>query len=213
MSLKTLFIAGIAAASIAAAGSCPAKAANVAVEAVSGENIGTLDTKVSGTLPGNVGYFCRNRTSVDYDADNNTSGFSLVDLTYPLGLGFDVVAENQFPDGASFDPRLGVQYFHDLDNGLTFYAMVTRDFNENPNTELTIVLGYIGDINGKLKLTGRWEQIENMGDKSYNYDLTRLRLGIGNDNITIGPALDISGVGSGARPTYAPGGFVQVKVN
>src|SRR3989344_1879370 len=56
----------------------PALAANVTVEGVSGEDTGTLDTKVSGTIPGNIGYFFRNRTSIDYEADNDVSAFSLL---------------------------------------------------------------------------------------------------------------------------------------
>ena len=148
MSFKRLLIAGIAAAYLAAASLSPAKAANITLEAVSGEQSGTLDTKINGTIPSNVGYFFRNRTSVDYKTDNNVSSFSLLDISYPLGKGFDLVAEGQLPDGMPFDPRLGVQYFRGFDNGLTFYALLTRDFNENPNTELTTVLGYTRDING-----------------------------------------------------------------
>lgn len=212
MKLKKLLIAGITAAYLAAASLNPAKAANATVEAVSGEKTGTLDTKVSGTMPGKIGYFLRNRTNIDYQADNNVSEFSLVDLTYPLGKGFDLVAEGQFSCGVPFDSRLGVQYFKNLGEGITFYGAVTRNLDENPNTELTTVLGYSKDINGKLKLMGRWEEIINVGDKTYNYDISRLRLGIGNDDIMIGPALDISGVGSGERPTYVPGAFIQIKL-
>lgn len=190
----------------------PVLAANVTVEGISGEDSGTLDTKVSGTIPGNIGYFFRNRASVDYENDNQVDSFSSLDITYPLGRGFDAVAEGQFTNGLPFDPRLGVQYFKDFKNGLTAYALITRDFNENPNTELTTVLGYSKDINGQWKLVGRWEEIINIGDETNNYDTTRLRLGIGKSGVVIGPSLDISDIGSEQGPEYFPGGFIQVKI-
>jgi len=206
-------LAGLALGSyMALVNAVPALAANVTLEAVSGEQTGTLDTKVSGTLPIKIGYFFRNRTSVNYETDNQVGSFSLLDLTYPLVKGFDFVAEGQFTNGMPFDPRLGVQYFKGFKSGITAYALVTRNFSENPNTELTTVLGYTRDIDGKLKLVGRWEEIINIGDENYNYDTSRLRLGIGNGQVTVGPALDIFGIGSGERPTYAPGVFVQVKL-
>lgn len=212
MSIKVLLMAGIAAAYLVVGALNPAKAANVTIEAVSGEDSGTLDTKISGNLPFKIGYFFRNRTSLNYEADNGVSAFSLLDITYPLGKGFDFVAEGQFATGASFDPRLGVQYFKGFKNGITAYALVTRNFNENPNTELTTVFGYTRDINGKLKLVGRIEEVVNIGDKIYNFDITRLRLGIGNGQVTIGPALDIFGIGSEQGPQYFPGGFITVKI-
>ena len=192
--------------------SAPALAANVTVEAVSDKETVTLDTKVSGIMPCNIGYFFRNRTSIDYENNDQIGSFSLLDITYPLGKGFDIVAEGQFADGLPFDPRLGVQYFKGFDNGLTFYALVTRNFNENPNTEMTTILGYARDIIGKFRLAGRVEEVINIGDSSYNYDLTRLRLGLGNDQVTIGPSLDISNIGIGKEPQYSPGGFISVKI-
>ena len=212
MSIRKLLIAGIAVAYLAVASRSPVNAANITVEAVSGEDTGTLDTKVSGTISGNIGYFFRNRTSVDYESDNQVDSFSLLDITYPLGKGFDFVAEDQFTSGMPFDPRLGMQYFKDFKNGLSAYALITRNFNENPNTELTTILGYSKDLDGKWKLVGRWEELINIGDKNYNFDATRLRLGIGINDIVIGPSLDISDIGSEQGPEYFPGGFMTVKI-
>lgn len=193
----------------------PALAADASVELVSGVDADnythtTIDAKLSGELAKRTGIFLRNRTGID--SESMVNSFTCIDLTYALGKGFDAVGETQFSAGAEIDPRLGVQYFHKFRNGITTYALVTRNFNDDPNTELTGVLGYSGILKGEWKLMGRWEEIINIGDETYNYDTTRLRLGINRGRFSFGPALDISGIGSGERPTYIPGGFVQVKL-
>lgn len=192
----------------------PALAADATVEVVSGadadSNVSTtIDTKLSGEIAKRANFFLRNRTSVGDDRIVNS--FTSIDLSYVLGHGFDVVGETQYTAGAELDPRLGLQYFRDLGRGITAYALLTRNFSENPNTELTTVLGYARNLKGEWKLAGRWEQVVNISDRGYNYDLTRLRLGIGRGRFTAGPAADISGVFSGERPAYVLGGFVSVK--
>lgn len=212
MSFKKLLMAAIASLYVVASSLNPAKAENITGEVVSGNQVGTLDTKINGTIYGNVGYFFRNRTNINYENDNKTDSFSLLDITYPLRKGFDAVAEGQFQNGQPFDPRLGAQYFKNFNNGLSVYALITRNFNRNPNTEFTTVLGYTKNFDDKWKLVGRLEEIINIGDKNYNYDVTRLRLGIGKNEIIIGPSLDISGIESKEGPKYAPGGFITVKI-
>ncbi|MFC1732040.1 hypothetical protein ACFL6I_17115 [candidate division KSB1 bacterium] len=184
------------------------------VEIVSGvdnENyaLTTIDAKLGGEIADRTNFFLRNRTTMDHD--NMVDSFTLIDLSYNLGKGLDAVGEMQFVPGAETDYRLGMQYFHKFKKGVTAYALLTRNFTEEPNTELTTVLGYSRDIKGEWKLVGRVEGIINMADTCYNYDLTRLRLGIGKGRFLIGPAADISGLGSGEEPAYTAGGFVAVK--
>ncbi|PIN86837.1 hypothetical protein COV19_02425 [Candidatus Woesearchaeota archaeon CG10_big_fil_rev_8_21_14_0_10_44_13] len=199
---------------IALINAIPAKAADATVEIVSGADANsnvstTIDTKLSGEIAKRANFFLRNRTTLD---DSRMVGsFTSVDLSYALGKGFDAVAETQYVPGSELDARLGIQYFREAGKNLTAYALITRNFSENPNTEFTGVLGYTKGIGGKWKLAGRMEEVVNMTDNSYNYDLTRMRLGIGRGKFTIGPAADISGIGSGKRPTYVLGGFASVK--
>ena len=205
--MKKILMAGIAFLAIASLNQ--SKAASIKVEPVFAEKSMVLDTKSKGTLPYNIGYFMRNRTTLDYENNNNANEFLNVDLTYPLGRGADFVFENQFTAGKPYDPRLGVQYFKDFENGLTFYILVTRNWGALPNTEITPVIGYERSINPRLRFAGRLEECVNIGDKKYNFDLTRLRLGIGNKDFIMGPALDVSGIGSGKRPEYTPAVFLQ----
>lgn len=192
----------------------PALAADGSVEVISGvdgDNYAstTIDAKLSGEIAARTNFFLRNRISIDHESQ--TDSFTLIDLTYALGKGFDAVQETQFTAGAEMDPRLGIQYFRDIGRGFTAYALITRNFDENPNTELTTILGYEHDLKGNWKLMGKWEQIVNISDEVYNYDTARLRLGISKGKFTIGPAADISGIGSKEEPSYNVGGFVAVK--
>ena len=191
----------------------PSKAADVTVEAVATQDTATLDTKISGSLAPRFKYFCRNRTGVTYqnDAGNNQVGsFTVVDLISVLGKGFDFLGEMQLPSGMEMDPRLGIQYFKKFKN-TSEYFLVTRDFKGNPNTEITNVIGLNLKLKGDWTLMGRWEEIVNLGDENYNFDLARLRLGAGYKKFAFGPAADISGIASGQKPNYQIGGFVQVK--
>lgn len=189
----------------------PAKAVEVSVEAMSSENTWVLDSKVSGTIDRKVGYFFRNTTSIDYEADNQASAFSLLDLTYPLGKGFDFVAEGQFPNGLPFDPRLGMQYFKGFNNSLTVYALATRNFSENPDIEVDLLLKYAPPINKRTNLLAQWESLLNAGDKQYNFDTQKIRLGMKYKGIGFGAASDITGAWSG-EPDYNVGGFILLRI-
>jgi len=213
ISIKDIGIVGIGA-YMALLNINPALGANATAEVVSGADANsnvstTIDTKLSGEIAKRTNFFLRNRTSVR--DDRTVDSFTVIDLSYALGHGFDAVAETQYAPGAELDSRLGIQYFREIGKNFTAYALVTRNFNENPNTELTGVLGYSKDINGKWKFVGRIEEVVNIADANYNYDLTRLRLGAGRGKFTIGPATDISEVGSGKKSTYMIGGSIGVK--
>lgn len=188
----------------------PVKGPTVTVEPVFRGQSTMLDTKLSGTLAKNIGYFMRNQTSVDYENDNNTSAFSFIDLTHKLGNGFNAAVEVQFPDGMPADPRAGIQYFKDFGNGANVFGSATRSFGPNPNTEIVVIPAYEREING-VRVGGRLEALCNFSDEDLNFALARLRAGVGKDNIMVGAALDVSGIGSG-NPTYTPGVFVQAKL-
>ena len=195
----------------------PAQAANVEVEAMHGntyngqtENVTTLDTKVGSNIR-NLGYFFRNITTADHTeyedgADNNVNAFSLVDLTYPLGAGFDAVGEIQLPAGAPADPRAGLQFCKSADDVLV-YALATRNFTADPNTELVGLFRYTPAIKDDLKIFGQVEAIVKIGDKDYNFDSTKVRLGIDKDGNRIGVAGQINGLGTGNEPEYGLGVF------
>lgn len=213
MKLKHTLMAAIAAVYIAFA-PIPSPAMNIKVEPVFAQKGMVLDTKLGGKLPGslsNIGYFMRNRTFVDYE--NNVDAFSLVDLIFPLGKGFDFVFESQFTAGKPYDPRVGAQYAHDFGNGLNAYVLITRSWGPLPNMQITPVIGYERKINPKLRFAGRLEAPLTLGDREgYLSDSARIRLGFGEKGWLVGPALDISGIWSG-EPEYTPELFFQLQLN
>lgn len=212
MRTLTKIISLLAATFFAAAGIKAAKAADVSVEIMSTDKNAVLDTKVSGTICGKVGYFARNLTNVDYTSEpgSQVSSFSLADMIYPLGKGFDIVAELQLPSGAQADPRLGVQYIKEIGKGGSAYFLATRNFSEEPNTETLLILDYSRTLDDNWSLRTGLEHVLNISDKGYNFDWQKFRLGLENKGFGFGAAVESSSLYSG-NPEIRLGGFISKK--
>ncbi|MFC1732833.1 hypothetical protein ACFL6I_21230 [candidate division KSB1 bacterium] len=192
----------------------PALAADASVEVMHGTNTttqaqtATVDAKVMGSLGDRFGYFGRLIETVDMANENEVGTFALMDLSCRLGKGFDVVGETQFIPGMEPDLRAGIQYFKKFENGIAVYALATRNFTEMPNTELVGLVTFNHKLNENLGLTGSVESVVNIGDTAYNFDSTKVRAGINYKGLKIGPAANISGLGTDGEPEVTVGGFV-----
>ncbi|PIN86905.1 hypothetical protein COV19_02765 [Candidatus Woesearchaeota archaeon CG10_big_fil_rev_8_21_14_0_10_44_13] len=192
----------------------PALGVGGSVEVISGVDAEsntstTIDVKLGGGIAERVNFFFRNMTTIGHD--NMVDSFTLMDLVYVLGHGFDAVAETQYAPGEEIDPRLGMQYFKDIGKDMAVYALITRNFSENPNTEAILLLKYSPLINKKTRLLAQWEPLLNMGDKQYNFDLQKIRLGVEYKGVGFGAAADIAGAWNG-EPNYAVGGFILLRI-
>jgi hypothetical protein len=183
-----------------------ANAASGSVEIMAGDKSTTLDLKVAGELVPRLGIFARNRTTVDYDKQVST--FGLIDLSYNLVEGLDVVAEAQFSPQAGFVPRLGLQYFHQFGD-LSTYFLSTVSLSENPDSENVASLQYKPKITEEMKLYSSLEALTNIGGEGHNFSVQRLRLGLDASGFQFGVAGDFLEIGNEAQVSCNVGGFVS----
>jgi len=207
---KIALLAGIA---LAAVGSVNQAKAGGSAEILYGtdqdnDEHSTLDVKVSGALAPQMAFFARSRNNVDYTG--NVNAFTLVDVSYKAAEGIYVVGEMQFVPGAKVDSRIGIQGQGSLGD-LFGYGLVTRNFNEKPNTECTGIVAFTPQLGDDIRGMLRWEEIINRGDNGDQYDIARIRVGLSYGALTAGAAADISGIGSGKSMSRVVGGFVKME--
>ena len=176
-----------------------------AAEVMAGDERVTIDVKAIGDLSPDVGFFARNRTGIDYH--NKVNPFTLVDLTYSLGEGFDGVGEAQMAPGMGVVPRAGVQYFHSFSEG-SVYALTTASIIERPNLELIAKVRYTPLLIGGWRGMAQLEMVTDIGRDGHEFSTQRVRLGISADGYDFGAALDVVEAGHDTTPTYTAGGFV-----
>jgi len=192
----------------------PALAANVNTEVMNAQNqttqvqTTTIDTKIGGEI-GDVGYFMRSRIGINHANEDNVDLFSMIDLSYPLGKGFNLMTEIQFTPGSPVDPRAGMFWAGNA-GPIALYAQLTRNWSANPNTEFFGTATFAPEGKG-LKPYLHTEAFFNFSDEEYRFDGQKVRLGGSYKGISFGPALNISGLAS-EEPSYDVGAFVKVKV-
>ena len=186
---------------------CYARSARAggSAEVMVGDESAVVDIKASGDLGHRAGIFARNRTRIDYH--HQVSPFTLVDLTYSLGEGFDAVAEAQMAPGMGIVPRAGAQYFYSFGDG-SVYALTTASILERPNLELIAKVRYTPLLAGDWRGGAQLEMVTDLGRDGHEFSTQRARLGISIDGYDFGAALDLVEVGPGATLTYNLGGFV-----
>ncbi|GEM_PF-1354646 len=183
----------------------PPAQAGGAAEVMAGDERATIDIKAIGDLGRGAGFFARNRTGIDYH--DQVSPFTLVDLTYSLGEGFDAVSEAQMAPGMGIVPRAGVQYFHSFRDG-NVYALTTASILERPNLELIAKVRYTPLLIGDWRGVAQLEMVTDIGRDGHEFSTQRGRLGISVNGYDFGVALDVIEVGHDSTPTYNAGGFV-----
>ena len=172
----------------------------------------TSDIKANGTIPGGIGFFTRNRQTLDYDSET-VNPFSVIDVSYPLPLGdgFDALVEGQFTAGDSPDKRFGIQYFKKFgEEGKTgsAYALVSKRFAMDPNTEIVVKGTYTPTLIGDLTLLTQWESALNLNGSDRNYAVQRVRAGLGYKGLSGGIGVDVSTSAEGETEAGI-GGFVS----
>jgi len=185
---------------------CYARSARAggSAEVMAGDENAVVDIKTSGDLGHRVGIFARNRTRIDYH--NQVSPFTLVDLTYSLGEGFDAVAEAQMAPGMGIVPRAGAQYFHSFGDGSVY--VFASGSHQDPNLELLATVRYTPAIAGDVKGFAQLEALTDLGQDGHEFSTQRARLGIEIGGYRIGAGADLVEIGHDATPSYNIGGFV-----
>ncbi len=182
-----------------------ADAAQGSLEVMAGESQATTDLIAYDSLGKQFGFIFRNRNTVDYESGN--SSFSLVDLTYSLGKGIDLITESQFIDGNDVDQRFGAKYFNSHGD-FSIFALGTFGFNKENNFEADVVFQYNPQI-GRIPLRSSLEILTNVGDDGNNFTHERVRLGVGKNDYSGGLALDCAQIGKEFDSSYVIGLYLK----
>ncbi|MBT3814144.1 hypothetical protein HOE37_02110 [Candidatus Woesearchaeota archaeon] len=198
-------LATAAMAAIMALSPTPATAGG-SVELMAGNEAVTLDAKLFGELAPKTNLLARTRLTTDYE--NNLAPFTLVDLSYHLIGGLDVVVEMQFTPTDGFVARPGVQYFSKW-NDFSLFALGTVNVDENPTGEIITLMQYTPKLSDALKLITQIETVTNFGELGHNFSVERLRLGLGVGDYQFGAAGDLIQIGDDGELGYNVGGFFK----
>ena len=116
--------------------------------------------------------------------------FGLVDLSLGIINGLDAVAEVQFIPEVGIIPRIGAQYFNEIDQ-FSVYALATAGLNDGDvDAEFIANLRYVPKITDELSFVLNLENVTNVGEQGHNFSLQKLRAGLGIDKYEIGAAAD-----------------------
>ncbi|MBT4604121.1 hypothetical protein HOC01_00640 [archaeon] len=168
----------------------PVANAGGSAELMAGQKDTTLDVKVASELAPKTNLFIRDTTTVGYD--NQVDHFGLVDLSYNLVGGLDVVVETQFIPGVGVIPRLGSQYFKEVDD-LSVYALATAGLNgKEVDAEVLVNLTYVPKLSENLNLVLNAENVTNLGKDGHNFSTQFLRTGLSNGTYEAGLGLNLA---------------------
>ena len=180
------------------------------LELMTGDQYSTLDTKVSTKVADDVNLFLRQITTMDYE--NNVSFFGLMDLSYNLVGGLDVVGEVQAAPGMGVVPRAGLQYFKAFGDS-ALYALATVSTMEHPDGEFVVNLSYSPELSENVDLLTNIEDLTSVGEDGHNFSVQKLRLGVTlMDRYQIGAAADLLELGNEGELSYNLGGFLGLKL-
>ena len=183
---------------------------NGSLELMSGGEYSTLDSKVSTKVVDDVNLFLRQITTIDYE--NNVSFFGLMDLSYNLIGGLDLVGEVQAAPGMGVIPRAGLQYFEKYGD-LAMYTLATASTMEKPDGEFLVNLSYSPELSENVDLLSNVEALTNVGEDGHNFSVQKLRLGITlMDHYQLGAAADLLELGNEGELSYNLGGFLGLKL-
>ncbi len=201
--IKTLICAGLLALGVAA----PAKAADGSLEVMCGNQACATDLKVSGSIAPKTGIFVRQITGIDYEGQ--VSPFGLVDVTYNLIGGLDVVAEAQYSPGMGLVPRVGAQYFGQFGD-FSAYALVTTSVKDPVFGEVVANLRYQPALTEKLDGVVNVEALTDLSKKGHDFSAQKIRVGVTLDQkIEAGAAVNLSETGTHFDdPSY--GGYLKI---
>ncbi|MFA6460758.1 MAG: hypothetical protein WCV90_00695 [Candidatus Woesearchaeota archaeon] len=189
-SIKTLICAGLLALGVATS----AKAAEGSLEVMCGDQTCAADLKVSGSVAPGLGIFARQTTGIDYK--NQVSPFGLVDLTYNVVDGVDVVAEGQYSPGMGFMPRAGVQYFGQFGD-FSVYALATTSLKEPMYGEVVANLRYQPALTERLDGVVNVEDVTDFSKKGHDFSAQKVRVGVALDKkVEAGAAVNMSETGT-----------------
>ncbi|MBT4110270.1 hypothetical protein HOE37_00265 [Candidatus Woesearchaeota archaeon] len=201
------YAAGVACAILApGVGLADETPASGSVELSAGHQSTTLDTKVSTSIAPKTNLFLRQMTTSDYEGE--VSFFGLMDLSYNLVDGLDIVGEVQAAPGMGVIPRAGLQYFKALGD-FAVYALATVKTMESPDGEFVVNLSYSPELGEKVDLLINLEDLTSVGETGHQFSVQKLRAGVTlMDKYQIGAAADLTEVGNEGTLDYNLGGFV-----
>ena len=158
-------------------------------EIMVGTESATLDTKIAAPIAGPVSFFCRNRMTVTYP--DTVSNFGVMDITYKIGNGFDVIGELQFAGAAT--PWLGAQYAHTFEKAnLNAYGLLVLQGTWPLSVQADVVLQWTPEVTKNIDGFLQVESTHYFGARGYDFGKTLTRVGVRKDEFAFGVAADIS---------------------
>ena len=180
------------------------------LELMAGEEYSTLDTKVATEVVGDINLFLRQITTSTPEGE--VSYFGLMDLSYKLIGGLDLVGEVQAAPGMGVVPRAGLQYFQALGDS-ALYTLATASTIEQPDGEFLVNLSYSPELSEDVDLLTNVEALTNVGEEGHNFSVQKLRLGVTlMDRYQIGAAGNLTELGNAGELSYNLGGFLGLKL-
>ncbi|MAF37067.1 hypothetical protein CL622_08190 [archaeon] len=175
-------------------------------ELIRGQKTTTVDTKLMGKLAPKVGIFARNIATIDQEEKVKT--FGVVDISYPIGKGVDVVGEAQLSPQSGFVPRVGLQYFKE-EGDLSTYLASTVPLTKPFDSENVIALQYRPKLSDSLGLFTSLENVTNFGKEGHNFSAQKIRLGLETKGYQFGIAADLLETGKKPKVSSTIGAFVR----
>ena len=180
------------------------------LELMAGEEYSTLDSKVATEVVDGVHLFLRQITTSTPEGE--VSYFGLMDLSYNLIGGLDLVGEVQAAPGMGVVPRAGLQYFQALGDS-ALYTLATASTIEQPDGEFLVNLSYSPELSEDVDLLTNVEALTNVGEEGHNFSVQKLRLGVTlMDRYQIGAAGNLTELGNAGELSYNLGGFLGLKL-
>jgi hypothetical protein len=180
------------------------------LELMTGNEYSTLDTKITTKVVDDVNLFLRQ--IITSTPEGEVSYFGLMDLSYNLVDGLDLVGEVQAAPGMGVVPRAGLQYFKAFGDS-ALYALATVSTMEHPDGEFVVNLSYSPELSENVDLLTNIEDLTSVGEDGHNFSVQKLRLGVTlMDRYQIGAAADLLELGNEGELSYNLGGFLGLKL-
>jgi len=156
------------------------------IELMSGNKNTTLDLRLSTSFNSKLEVFTRQIPSIDYT--NKVNYFGLVGLGYNFSEDFNVFAQVQAASGSGAAPRLGIEYFKDI-NPVSVYAEAAAIYVGKPQIELLIDISYNHSIISDLGFRIGIEAVTLLSQNGHDFSTQKARISLTKEKLEIGPAI------------------------
>jgi len=168
----------------------------------------TLDQKIT-TDVGPVNIFLRNKIKGEQGKDD-VNYFGIVDLTYPLNQGIEIVGEAQLIQGVGIDYRIGLSIFKQAGD-FSIFSVGTASTKTPGNIELLTDSNYEIQLTKDQYINLGLETVTNMTYEDLNFSTEKLSIMFSPNEGTFsfGPNVTVSK--SNIAPTYNVGASAKLK--